>query len=760
MRALDKLRPPNTLTPSAEESPLALRRRPDLVALPQHFRGRQWFVIHDPVATRYYYLTDEEYAILQSLDAVRSLADVQAEFQRRFAPRQLSLGQLQRFLGELHRRELVISETRGQGPALVQRERQRGDWGPLRLAERLLAIRFRGLHAQPLLDWLGPRCSWLVGWPGWIVWGVLLASAGVVVLSAGSELAARTPSAGEFLTPANAVWLAVALIAVKTLHEVGHALAAWRLGCAVPEIGLQLFFFLPCVYTNVSGSWLLASKWHRMAISAAGIYVELGLAAAALLVWRLAEPGPLASIAYSVMLVASLSTLLVNANPLMRYDGYYLLSDLVEVPNLEQRSRQQLVAWFSAASLGTGWQAPDPLDEEPRPLLALYAAAAIAYRLALLTGLYVVLRGVLRPWRLEPVSDVLLAAAVLGLVVPLVSQLRQLVIHARRQREFRPQRMWITAAVTSLLIAAFVLIPLPQRITAPAVLEAKGAQPVYVSVAGTLQETVAAGTAVKRGDPVARLESPELARDLARLESERRAEALHLAFLETAQSVDSQGAASIPAARETLADLDERIRQVRSLASRLTVAAPCDGQVLPPPPLAPADRTAKLGGWAGTPLDPENRGCYLQTATHLCTIAPRPPATQQSGSVAPSPVEAIAVVTQQDVALIEPGASVRIVVPQSAVSAVYGDVAEISQLEDAQFPEHLIATHALPARLDESGRPQPLGVMYRVRIKLSDELVGAAPGQVVNVAIAGRAQSVGTRLGRWLGSTFRFGWAD
>ncbi|MCU0879289.1 MAG: hypothetical protein MUF06_16010 [Pirellulaceae bacterium] len=745
---------------AAEESPLALRRRPDLVAVSQQFRGTEWFVIHDPVAARYFYLTDEEYAILESLDAARSLAEVQAQFQRRFAPRQLSLGQLQRFLGELHRRELVLSETPGQGPALVKRERERSEWGLLRLAERLLAIRFRGLHAQPLLDWLGPRCSWLVGWPGWILWGVLMASAGFVLLSAGSELAARAPSAAEFLTPANAFWLAIALIVVKTLHELGHALAAWRLGCPVPEIGLQLFFFLPCVYTNVSGSWLLPSKWQRMAIAAAGIYVELGLAAAALVVWRLAEPGPLASIAYSVMLVASLGTLLINANPLMRYDGYYLLSDLVEVPNLEQRSRQQLVAWFSAVCLGTGWQAPDPLDEEPQPLLAVYAAAAIAYRLALLAGLYVALRGLLRPWQLEPVSDVLLAAAVLGLVVPLVSQVRQLVIHARRRREFRPQRLWITAGVTGLLIAAAMLVPLPQRITAPAVLEAEDARPVYVSVAGTLRETVVAGTAVKQGDPVARLESPELARDLARLESERRAEALHLAFLETAQSLDSKGAASIPAARETLADLDERIRQVRFLAGRLTVAAPCDGQVLPPPRVADVDRAGKLGGWAGTPLDPENRGCYLQTGTQLCTIAPRAAATEQSGSAAGVPVEAIAVVTQQDVALIEPGASVRIVVPQSAVSSVDGQVAEISQLEDAQLPEHLIATQALPARLDKSGRPQPLGVMYRVRIKLNREPAGATPGQVVNVAIAGRAQSAGTRLGRWLGSTFRFGWAD
>jgi putative peptide zinc metalloprotease protein len=757
MRALEKTLPVYRRSLASDEGSLPLRKRPDLVAAPQQFRGQRWFVVFDPVAARYYYLTDEEYALLDSLDGERSLAEVQKLFQRQFAPQQVSLGKLQQFIGELHRRELVLAEAAGQGVALTTREREAAGGGLLRLAERLLAIRWRGIHAQPLVDWLGPRAGWLLAWPGWILWGALLVGAILVLVDAGSELAARMPSAGDFLTPANAVWLAVALVAVKSLHELGHALAAWRLGCPVPEIGVQLFFFLPCVYTNVSGSWLLPNKWHRMAIAAAGIYVELMLAALALFVFWLAEPGPVASIAASVMLVASLGTLLVNGNPLMRYDGYYLLSDLLEVPNLEQRSRQQLAAWLSAVCLGTGWQAPDPLDEEPRPLLAGYAAAALVYRALLLAGLYMVLRGMLRPWRLEPLADVLLATAIVGIVVPFFNQVRQLVRHARRRREFRPERLWITAAIGAIVLTAAMLVPLPQRITAPAVLEAAGAEAVYVSVAGTLAETAAAGAEVKQGDPLARLASPELARDLARLESERRAQALHLSFLETAQSLEAQDASAIPAARETLADLDERIRQVRLLAERLTLRAPCDGEVLPPPAAHRAASVAKLGGWRGTPLDPENRGCYLETGTQLCSIAPRS-AAGEAGTT-PS-VEAVAVVTQEEVALLRPGASVRIVLPQSVASALRGEVAEISQLDDEELPAHLVATRAVPARLDASGAPQAAGVMYRVRIAVDGDAAGAVPGQVVQAAIAGRAQSLGARLGRWLGSTFRFGWRE
>lgn len=139
-----------------------------------------------------------------------------------------------------------------------------------------------------------------------------------------------------FVTSANVAWLGVALMIVKTLHELGHALAARRYGCRCREMGVQLFFLLPCLYTNVSEVWLVPSKWRRIAVSAAGMYVELFLAAVATIVWWLAEPGPLASIAWSVMLVASFGTLVLNGNPLMRYDGYYILADLAEVPNLEQ----------------------------------------------------------------------------------------------------------------------------------------------------------------------------------------------------------------------------------------------------------------------------------------------------------------------------------------------------------------------------------------------------------------------------------------
>lgn len=729
---------------AGKDRPIPLRRRADLTIVPQWFGGRRWFVVKDPVALKFFHLTEEEHAILTLLDGQASPAAIKAQFERQFAPRRLSPERLQAFFVELHRRGLVLADAVGQGTELAQRRSRREQRGLLSLAERLLVIRFRGINPQALLDWLQPRFGWLLDGRGFLLWALLIASAAGVLLSRGSELARRVPDVQHFLTPANLGWLGIALILVKTLHELGHALAARRFGCSIPEMGVQLFFFLPCLYTNVSDSWLLPSKWQRMAVSAAGIYVELALASLALLLWWAAEPGALASICFSIMVVASVGTLVLNGNPLMRYDGYYLLSDFVEVPNLEARSRRQLLGWLAETCLGAGGQEADPTEHQS-PLLAIYALAALIYRAVVLVGMYVALRTLLAPWSLEPAGDILLVAAVIGLVVPLLSTLGQSLMQAHRERQFRPQRLLVTCGVAIALLAAALFVPLPQRVIAPAMIEPRDARGVYVPVAGTLQSAAKPGEIVRRGDVLARLESPELARDLARLEAERRAQVLHLTHLETLRAANAADASAIPAAQEAIADLDARISQVQSLAARLTLVAPCDGIVLPPPVVNSKSTSIQLAAWSGTPLDRENRGSFLTTGTLVGLVAPAEGLT------------ALAIVEQSDVALVEPGASARLVLPQASGGAIAGTVEEVSRLEVDRAPAELLAAGLIPVATNATGAAQPVQTAYQVRIALKTTPRDAIAGQVARVAIAAPAQPLATRIARWLGDSFRFG---
>jgi putative peptide zinc metalloprotease protein len=729
---------------AAVDRPLPLRMRADLVVREASFRGRRHFILKDPVTFTYACLTEQEYFVVRSLNGETSSTQIQQRFRERFAPQQLTTAQLQSFVSQLHRQGLVLSDVPGQGLQLANRKAAKNHFNLLRLAERLLALRWRGINPEPVLGCVEPALGWLFSWRGFALWLAFVGWAASLAVLHLDEITKRLPDAAGWLSDGNLLWLGIATILVKTLHELGHAVAARRLGCRCREMGVQFFFLLPCLYTDVSDIWLVPSKWRRIVVSAAGIYVELLLAAIAALVWWAAEPGVLSSLCLNVMLVASLGTLVLNGNPLMRYDGYYILADLIEVPNLEQQSRTQLVAWVARWCCGIDSIPADGLSHRARPLLAIYAAAAIAYRTAVLVGVYFASRALLAPWRLEPASDLLLAGALMGMIIPLAVTGGQLIVQARRRNQLHPGRIALAGAILAGLCAAALLIPLPQRITAPVVIEPRGASRVYVTVLGTVVESLKAGTPVRRGDVIVRLDSPELSRDVVRLESELRREQLHLTHLEAARGDDRAAAAAIPTTQQSVADLTDRLAQLRELVNRLTLRAPQDGVILPPPHRQQEASPRQLVGWSGTPLDPANRGCFLETGTLVCLVGK------------PGEIEAVAVVEQGDVTFVQSNCPARVALAQWPHGTIAGTTEQLARIETEDLPINLAATGAIPQKRDIRGAPRPLATTYQVRIRLTNPPADVLPGSVGRVQIVAPPLTIAARLTRWLSKTFRF----
>ena len=205
--------------------------------------------------------------------------------------------------------------------------------------------------------------------------------AALVVLFAASivvghfdEVRARLPELSVFADWRNLVWLFATIGVVKVLHELGHALACKHFGGEVPEMGVLLLVFVPCLYCDVTDAWRFPSKWQRILVSAAGMLVELVIASVATIVWWYAQPGLVQLVALDVMIICTVNTLAVNGNPLLRYDGYYILSDLVESPNLWQRSRdalsnlrQPLAAWQASRRRCARADAPSRSGSPPTP---------------------------------------------------------------------------------------------------------------------------------------------------------------------------------------------------------------------------------------------------------------------------------------------------------------------------------------------------------------------------------------------------------
>ena len=730
----------------SDERQLALRRRHDLEVVPQTFSGRRYWAIKDPVRLRYFHLNDEEYCVWSTLDGTASLAGIRDLFERQFAPRRLALTQIQSFLGQLHREGLILADTPGQAHELLERGRKRR-WQTLAATlSNVLAIRFRGFDPQRGLDWLAPRCRWLFT-PGALSIALVIVIAAMALVAANVDVVtARVPDLGALLDPSTVLCLSAALALTKVLHELGHALACRHFGGECHEMGLLLLVFTPCLYCNVSDAWMIESKWKRAAIGAAGVCVELVLAGVCTFLWWFSEPGLFNALCFNVMLVCSVSTLLFNGNPLMRYDGYYVLSDLVEVPNLAQQAATVLRDQAGELVLGIPSQHADDHTPVRRVLLALYAIASALYRAVVICGILWLVHAALKPYRLEVLAVILAMIVLGGLVIGPLRRTARFMKHSYGSRNVKSGRAVSSGLIAVMILATFLFVPFPHRVAAPAMVEPGNARHVYVTVAGTIVRGAQTGAQVRESEPVAVLENLDLQLEIARLQGQRNEQKLHLENLKHRQTRDVAAAAQIPTAEEGLADLEERLARRLDDESRLVVKARTSGTLLPVRLKPRSYATGELETWSGLPLDEANRGSRLETGTLLCQIGD------------PARLEASVVLDQRDVEFVRTGQEVRVQLDQSPDRVLSGTILEVAEIDLKITPAELLPQGTVPTRPDESGALRPVSTMYQARVSLTGAESSVLIGQAGRAKIYTAPLSLARRLSRYLSHTFRFEW--
>lgn len=706
-------------------------------------RGTRW-VVKDPVSLSYFHLCKEEFAIFEMLDGETSIDEIRMRFERRFPPRTLDFRHLQEFLGRLHREGLLLVDAPGQAEQLLERRsRRRSD----RLASamtNLLAIRFPGIDPERFLQWLYPRMQWVFSSWFMALGAALILSAAGLTLFEFEGMRRRLPEFHAFFNLHNAVGLAIAVGLAKALHELAHALICKHLGGECHEVGLMLLFFAPCLYCDVSDAWTFPNRWHRVAVSAAGICLEVLLASICAWLWWLSEPGPLNSLCLNLMFVCSVSTLIINGNPLLRYDGYYIATDLLEQPNLGQQATAVLRRSLADWCLGLEFHADLAVTAIRRSWLAAYAIAAASYRWFVAIGAIWFLHKTMQPYRLEFLAQVALGLMLAQFLVLPGYQLLGFVRSPVTRARVSWPRFLASLACGIVIVAIMALIPLPMRIESPAVLEPEHAQRAYVFVPGTLVEAVRPGDVVAAGQILARLKDPLLDADLARLRGERDRQRLHIDGLERRRVQEPAAGAEIPAAREALADLDERLAQREADRERLNVRAQRAGTVLPPP-LMPESKaeTDELPAWTGIPLDPCNHGCYLNTGSLLCLVGD------------PSPLAAQLVIDQSDVELVQTGQRVRIKLDELPAAVLWGTITDLAKIDLKRAPRELAGSDDLPTRRDDRGVSRILNASYEARVKLDPHeyrLLVAARGRA---KIEATPRSPGWRLARYLSRTIR-----
>ncbi len=358
----------------------------------------------------------------------------------------------------------------------------------------------------------------------------------------------KLPEFYQFFNVHNAFLLAVVLGVTKVMHEFGHGLACKHFGGECHEMGIMVLVLTPCLYCNVSDSWMLPNKWHRAGIGAAGIYVEVVLASICTFLWWFSEPGLFHNLCLNVMFVCSTSTIIFNANPLLRYDGYYVLADLVEIPNLRQKATTILSRKLGEWCLGL--EPPDDpfLPQRNQVFFALYSIAAAAYRWVVAFSICWFLYKLFQSYDLKIVGQCVVLASLWGLLVLPLYQVAKFFYVPGRLEQVKKPRFYGSLGVLGALLLAALFLPLPHSVVCTLEIQARDAQPVYVDVTGKLLSLdVTPGQPVAAGQQLAQLNSTDIDLEIAKLVGKGDEYRVQLEGLRQQAGRDHRAAEQIPA---------------------------------------------------------------------------------------------------------------------------------------------------------------------------------------------------------------------
>lgn len=477
------------------------------------YRGNTWFVLQDFSTGRFLRFTPAAYRVIGLMDGQRSVDEIWRLACERLGDDAPTQNGLIRLITQLHQADALQSNVPPDTAELLERHerQQRGNW-----IKRLLspfAVQIPLFDPERFLSRTVHLVRPLVGWLGVSIWLACVLPAMVLVVTHFAELSEGVID--RILAPQNLVLLWLLFPVIKAFHEFGHAYAAKALGAEIHDMGIILLVFTPIPYVEASSASAFSKSAHRVAVSSGGMIVEVFLAAIATYVWVSVEPGVVRTLAFNAMVIGGVTTLAFNANPLLRFDGYYVLSDLLEIPNLRARSNAYIGYLVERYVMRRPEaEAPDASRGE-RGWLASYAIASFLYRIVITIAIAMLVLD----WSL-PLGVLLLGISAISWIgMPAVRGIRFLARSPRLQ-EFRGRAIGITAGGVLAVLLGLTVLPVPLRTLAEGVIWIPDEAHVRAAGDGYVGRVVAEpGSEVESGDVLIETHDPELHARIRELEA-------------------------------------------------------------------------------------------------------------------------------------------------------------------------------------------------------------------------------------------------
>ena len=527
---------------------LRLALRPNLHVQRQEFRGERWYVVRDPMNDSYFRLRPDAYAFAARLTPERRVEDVWNELLESDPESALGQEDVLQLLTQLHSANLLYfrgtTDTAKIFERVDRKEREK-------FQQKLLNFmypHFPLFDPDRFLRAAMPLIRVMLGPLGWALWCVVIGLGLKACFENVPELMAQSEG---ILAPSNWWALFLGTVLVKSIHEAGHAMICAYYGGEVHTMGVMMMLFTPMPYVDASSAWSFRSRWHRALVGCGGMIFEFFMAALAALVWKNTASGLVHAVAYNMMWIASVTSVLFNLNPLVRFDGYYILSDVLDIPNLATRSQQMFYYVIERWLLGNRFQTC-PVDKRGEAaLLFVYAVASGIYRMLMgfsimmyVGGKYLIVGALIASF-----------AAISWLVMPVLKSVRYLLTAPSLSRT-RTRAIVVSAVLFGGLVSLLAIVPAPRRFRAPGVIEAVHLAQVNTDAPGVVVTFVASGQRVKAGAPLAQLKNPEIELDLAMARAQ----------------LDEIGAIEQKATVQSLADLEplkQRRKAIESMVENL-----------------------------------------------------------------------------------------------------------------------------------------------------------------------------------------------
>ncbi len=553
----------------------------------QHFRGQMWHVLENTTNNQYSRLNPQAYGFVGLLNGRRTVTEAWRISNEQFGDEAPTQGEVIQILGQLYRTNLLYANLPADGEALFQRYQKRRKREIQSYFMNILYIRVPLIDPDWFLNTWVSVFGKLFNWFGLVLWTILMGTGLVYVISNFKELMAQSQ---DVLAPGNLFYLYLTFTLIKIFHEFSHSFACKKFGQLnknggqVHTMGVMFLILFPLPYMDASSAWAFPNKWHRAIVGMAGVLLELALAAVAAIVWANTSIGTVHIIAYNVIFVASISTLLFNGNFLLRFDAYYVLADILEIPNLAQRSKDYLYYLVKRYMWGIRNAKHQAYSWGERVWFVFYGIASTCYRVFICLRILMFLNDRL-PEQLFFIVPVLAFSAVIGWVLVPMSKLGKYLFVGPELIRNRTRALLCSSIFLVAVIWGLGFLDVPDHCRIEGILEPNDLVTIYAEADGFVTDYLKSGTLIDSTETaLLKAKNPELQAQQTILLKQRE----RLVIQRRIALMDEIAATQI--IDEQILAIDEQVNRIESQLASLTVLAPQTGTWFSPG----IDRTGDL----------------------------------------------------------------------------------------------------------------------------------------------------------------------